>query len=92
MLIPERQNTVTYKITIEETHAEVQTRGHDWMLLGKQSDAVYGYTPEIEKHVTVTTKIYEQVVAELDIIGVISAINVPSGVTYMDRVVPISGD
>lgn len=58
---------MSFKITIEEAHDEVQTRGHDWMLLGKQSDAVYGYTPEIEKHVTVTTKIYEQIVDELDL-------------------------
>lgn len=40
-----------------------------------QPKDVYGYTPEIEKEVAVETKVFEQTVDELDLIGVIAAVN-----------------
>lgn len=39
------------------------------------NEDVYGYTPEIDKVERVTTKVYEQSVAELDIVRVIGAVN-----------------
>ena len=36
---------------------------------------IYGYTPEIEKEVEVTTKVLEQTVDDLDLVAVIRAVN-----------------
>lgn len=70
-----------FKITIEETKTVVKKVGKEWnriIKLDEKTGQRYedtGYTPEIEKHVEVTMRIYEQQVAELDLPSVIAAVN-----------------
>ena len=68
-----------YKITIEETKQVRKNIGKKWEPLRRVGDKTdYGYTEEVESLETVTTNMYMQVVEELDLVGVIDAINRPS--------------
>lgn len=78
---------MSFNIIIAETKPVTKTVGKDWHVVGQQLKAserdpqrdvaldVYGYTPEIEKTVDVTTKVYEQTVEDLELAGVIKAVN-----------------
>ncbi|KKN01493.1 hypothetical protein LCGC14_1127220 [marine sediment metagenome] len=66
-----------YKITITKTEVKEVTVGKEWE---KQTDSTevktqYGYTPEITKKKELTTTILTQEIEELDLPGVIKAIN-----------------
>lgn len=64
-----------FEITIKEITRERQLVGQEWKLTGMQNDAVYGYTPDIEREVDVTRDILKQTVKDLDLAAVIKAIN-----------------
>lgn len=68
-----------YEITIRETKVVTKTCGNDWEIVNEDADGNKrrGYTPEIEKQVEVTEMVYAQVVEELDLVGVINAVNRP---------------
>jgi hypothetical protein len=85
---PNKENKMIYKITIEKTEDVVKKCGKDWKVVDqvqKKSDFddgvylsdVHGYTPEIEKTVEITEKVFEQTVSYLDLRSVILAINEP---------------
>jgi len=66
-----------YTITIERSEVEEVVLGKQWETIKKEADGSYvnGYTPETTTRKTVERRIYEQTVAELDLVGVIYAVN-----------------
>ena len=78
---------MSYKITIEETKIVTQmVRGKHEKIDEVMTDAqcmdgelymkaIYGYAPDREDEVETTQTMFEQVVDELDLVRVISAIN-----------------
>jgi hypothetical protein len=77
---------MAFKVTIEQTRDVVKTVGKEWKPMGQEQKEgafdckvylsdIYGYTPEISKTVTVTEKVYEQIVDDLDLKAVINAVN-----------------
>lgn len=64
-----------FEIRITETKDVRKTQGKLWALCGKEGEAEYGYTPEVEKVIEVETEIYKQCVEVLEISKVINAIN-----------------
>lgn len=65
-----------YEIIIKKTVLTTTTAGKEWQPLEKNGDKThYGYTPEIQKDQIVSTQIYTQIVEDLDLVAVISAVN-----------------
>ena len=66
-----------YTITIERSEVEEVVLGKQWEKTGTDAEGkyIYGYTPVTTTRQTVERRIYEQTVAELDLVGVIYAVN-----------------
>ncbi len=67
-----------FKITITEEKDVVKTVGKDWEILSeKDGEAKRGYSPAIDKTVSVKCEVYNQVVDKIDLVRVITAVNTP---------------
>jgi len=73
---------MSFKITIEQTKEVVKRGFKEWKVIGEEFKEgndrpvqVYGYTPEIDKVVIETDRIYEQTVDDMDFKTVIGVIN-----------------
>ena len=66
-----------YTITITEQTFEKQIKGKDWEKISTDGkcESTYGYTPEIEKTVAISRRVFEQNTDELHLVNVIKAIN-----------------
>lgn len=66
---------MSFEIRIVEKTFEKRFVGKDWCQVKGDPGAEFGYTPEIEKTVSVTVERFNQTVDELDLIAVIKAVN-----------------
>lgn len=66
---------MSYKITIEETKTETKMVKGRWTQVKGDPEADYGYADDREEEVSNTVKVYEQIVNDVDIVGVIDAVN-----------------
>ena len=66
-----------FEVTITESRPCKIKKGNEWTSMGKLVDGSEprGYTPEIEVDGTETIKRFHQIVDDLDMVGVIKAVN-----------------
>jgi len=65
-----------YTIVVTEHTFEKQIRGKDWAEgAGTGGERNHGYTPEIEKTVSVERELFKQNIAEIDLVEIIKAVN-----------------
>lgn len=68
---------MSYRITIQKVETITEKRRGEYTVIGTQpnGEPEYGYPPVIDTETKKDEKVYEQVVAELDLPAVIKAIN-----------------
>jgi hypothetical protein len=66
---------MSYKIKIEKTTVVTKMVRGAWGSVSDNSDVEYAYAPDREDEVETTKYIYEQIVDDLDVLGVIEAVN-----------------
>ncbi len=63
-----------FVVTVTEFAVETVIGGKVWEKM-ENKEGGYGYTPEVERKKVVERKVFEQNTDELDLVGVIKAVN-----------------
>ena len=69
------KDAIQYKVTVEAVIRRVEKAGKEWQRTSDNPNDKYAYTPEIEKTVERSVKIFQQTLDHLELPALVAVVN-----------------